>query len=124
MNTKRPVNVNVFNYRFPIPAIASILHRVSGVLLFLAIPFMMWLLQLSLSSPTDFEQARSYLEMPLVKFLIWGCVTALFYHLFAGIRHMLMDLGYAESLAGGRASAKIIIAISMISAILVGVWLW
>jgi len=124
VKTKRPVNVNVLKYRFPVPAIVSILHRVSGVILFLFIPLMLWLLQLSLSSPADFEQAHNYIAMPVMRFFIWGCLSALFYHLFAGIRHLIMDLGYAESLTGAGLSSSLVIAASVVLSFLVGVWLW
>lgn len=124
MKAKRPVNINVFKYRFPVPAIASILHRVTGVILFLCIPFMLWALQVSLGSAADFEQVRSYFSSPLVKFLIWGSLSSLFYHLFAGIRHMVMDMGYAESLEGGRLGAMLVIAAAILMSIMAGVWLW
>ena len=124
MKTKRPVNINVLQYRFPVPAIASILHRISGVVLFLAIPFALWLLQTSLQSPGDFEQVRHYIEMPVIKFFVWACLAALFYHLLAGIRHFMMDSGFAESFRGASMSACVVITVSTILAIMAGVWLW
>lgn len=124
VKARRPININVFHYRFPLPAIASILHRVTGVILFLLIPFMLWLLQSTITSPTDFEITKSYLANPILKCVIWGGLVALFYHLFAGIRHLIMDLGHGESLAAAQAGSKIIIGLSALAAVLVGVWLW
>lgn len=124
MKAKRPLNVNVFHYRFPLPAIVSILHRVSGVLLFLFIPFLLYALQLSLSSAAGFDEVTIYLNQPVIKFVVWACMSAFVYHLFAGIRHLFMDSGYGESLVGGRFTSVLVMLFSLIFIVLAGVWLW
>lgn len=124
MKHKRPINLNLFTIHFPIPAIVSILHRITGVILFLLIPFMIWGLGLSLSSQQDFEQVYQFLTSPLMKFIIWCVLAALIYHLIAGVRHLLMDMGIGEELKTGKLGALLTIIISLILIVLAGVWLW
>lgn len=124
MKQQRPRNLNLFTIRFPIPAIVSILHRISGVILFLLIPFIIWGLNLSLSSGQDYDDLHQFLTTPIMKFIIWGSLSAFIYHLVAGIRHILMDMGIGEELKSGRLSSQITIIISVILIILAGIWLW
>jgi succinate dehydrogenase / fumarate reductase cytochrome b subunit len=124
MNNKRPKNLNLFTISFPIPAIVSILHRVSGVFLFLLFPLLLWMFSLSLSSEQSFTQLHDNLTSPFAKFLIWVVLAALCYHLVAGIRHLLMDLHIGEELKSGRRGAKLTMVVSIVLAVLVGVWLW
>lgn len=124
MTKQRPKNLNLLTIRFPLPAIVSILHRISGVILFLMIPFGLWALDLSLSSPEDFDNLHQFLSSPLMKLIIWGLLSAFIYHFFAGIRHLLMDIHVGDELKSGRLSAKLTMIISIIFIILAGVWLW
>lgn len=91
---QRPVNLDLQTIRFPITAIASILHRVSGVITFVAVGILLWLLGTSLSSPEGFLTAASIMDSFFVKFIMWGILTALAYHVVVGIRHLMMDFGY------------------------------
>ena len=124
MNKKRPVNLDLTKFRFPLPAITSILHRVSGVVLFLATPLLLWLLARSLASPESFAALRVSLAQPLWKLVVLALLAALLYHLVAGVRHLLMDLHIGDSLAGGRLGARAILGVSVVAVALVGVWLW
>ena len=84
----RPVNLDLQTIHFPITAIASILHRVSGVITFVAIGILLWLLSISLSSPVGFMEASDIVDGFFVKFILWGILTALAYHIAGGIRHL------------------------------------
>jgi succinate dehydrogenase / fumarate reductase, cytochrome b subunit len=106
------------------PAIVSILHRISGVILFLLIPLMLWGLRLSLTSETSFNDLHDYLTTSYVKFILWCCLSALIYHVVAGVRHILMDMGIGEELKSGKVSAVLTLLISVVFIILTGVWLW
>ncbi|MBC3976132.1 succinate dehydrogenase cytochrome b556 subunit [Morganella morganii] len=122
---QRPVNLDLQTIHFPIPAIASILHRVSGVITFIAVAILLWLLGLSLSSPEEFAQAADIMSGFFAKFILWGILTALAYHICGGIRHMLMDFGFVdETLAAGISSAKISMVLTVILAVLAGVLVW
>lgn len=121
---QRPKNLNLFTIRFPVPAIASILHRISGFILFILIPFILWGLFLSLDSEQSFDNLHQVLSTSWIKFVVWGSLSAFLYHFIAGIRHLLMDIGIGEELKSGRLSAMLTMAIAFILIILTGVWLW
>ncbi|KAA1177651.1 succinate dehydrogenase cytochrome b556 subunit [Photorhabdus heterorhabditis] len=122
---QRPVNLDLQTIHFPVSAVASILHRVSGVITFIAVGILLWLLGMSLSSQEGFQQAADIMTSFFAKFIVWGILTALAYHICGGIRHLLMDFGYLEeNLAVGSASAKVAIALSVILSILAGVLVW
>ncbi|HSW69077.1 MAG TPA: succinate dehydrogenase, cytochrome b556 subunit [Gammaproteobacteria bacterium] len=124
MKKQRPKNLNLFTIRYPMPAIASILHRISGFILFFTIPFLIWALRESLASQQSFDDIHLILTAPWLKFIFWCILSAFFYHFVAGIRHLLMDIGIGEELKSGKFSALATIAIAAILIILTGVWLW
>lgn len=124
MNKKRPVNLDLRKVKFPITAIGSILHRITGVIIFLFIPLSLWALQVSLASPSGFKVVKIYASNPVISFFIWGFLTALIYHLFAGIRHLLMDIGLGETFKAARAANLIVFSLTIVSMILLGIWLW
>jgi succinate dehydrogenase / fumarate reductase cytochrome b subunit len=120
----RPVNLDLQTIRFPITAIASILHRVTGVMMFVAVGILLWLLSISLSSPEGFQSAVNIVDSFLVKLILWGIVTALAYHIAGGIRHLIMDLGYFEDLESGTKTAKIAFGVTIVLALLGGILVW
>ncbi len=124
MKKQRPVHLDLQTIRFPATAIASILHRVSGVIMLFAVGILIWLLNESLASPESFAVTQSLFDNLLVKFVIWGILTALGYHLIVGVRHLIMDSGRWEELASGIASAKAAFALSIVFSIIVGIWVW
>ncbi len=105
-------------------AIASILHRISGIALFLLLPLMLFILGKSLHSEDLFIQTKSMLTSPYYKLGLWVFSAALIYHVLAGIRHILMDMGYGEHLSSGRRSAILVIVLSVILTIFLGIWIW
>jgi succinate dehydrogenase / fumarate reductase cytochrome b subunit len=105
--------------------VTSILHRVTGLILFVGTIFMMYALSLSLESQEGFDAAAALLtESFIAKFIAWGLLSALLYHFFAGIKHLVMDAGYCEEIESGNAAAKATLAISAVSIVLAGVWVW
>ena len=122
---QRPVNLDLSTIRFPVTAISSILHRVTGVITLVALAILLWLLGLSLSSPEGFQHAATIMDGFFAKFIMWGILTALAYHAVGGIRHMLMDFGYlAETLQAGTRSAQVAFGITVVLSILAGVLVW
>ncbi|AUH01553.1 succinate dehydrogenase cytochrome b556 subunit [Pectobacteriaceae bacterium CE70] len=122
---QRPVNLDLQTIRFPITAIASILHRASGVITFVAVGILLWLLGISLSSPEGFMQAAAIMDSFIVKFIVWGILTALAYHIVGGLRHLLMDFGYIEEdLVSGTRSANLSFIITVVLSFLAGVLVW
>lgn len=92
--------------------------------IFVGIAVLLWLFSESLSSEQGFNNAGMWLDNSLVKLTVWAVLAGLLYHLIAGIKHLIMDLGIGETLQGGRTGAKLVIALSVIAIVLTGVWLW
>ena len=124
MNSQRPVNLDLRTIKLPVTAYTSILHRISGVILFLGLVVLLYGLDMSLASEESFEELKACLASPLAKFVIWGLLSALLYHLVAGIRHLFMDAGVGETLEGGKTGSKIVIAVAVVLIVLAGVWVW
>ena len=124
MNDKRPVNLDIGTIHLPITAYVSILHRVSGVALFVISGLFIWMLDRSLTSEETFAALQGILTHPLVKVVLWGMLAALAYHMVAGIRHMFMDFGVGESLKGGVLGAKLVLVIAAVLIIFAGAWVW
>ncbi|WP_372613789.1 succinate dehydrogenase, cytochrome b556 subunit [Halomonas sp.] len=125
MNSKRPVNLDLTTIQFPLPALTSIAHRITGVILFIGLIFAFWALDTSLSSPLGFEAVRDTLaNNVLAKLITWGLLSALAFHLVAGIKHLLMDLDIGVTLEGGVKKAQATVVVSVVLIILAGVWIW
>jgi len=124
VNKKRPVNLELSSIKFPPMAIASLLHRISGIALFLLLPMMLFLLNKSLRSEPFFLETKILLTNPYYKLAVWAFSAVLIYHVIAGIRHLLMDMGFGEHLETGRRSAILVIVLSTILTIFLGIWIW
>ncbi|MCK0536140.1 succinate dehydrogenase, cytochrome b556 subunit [Alcanivorax sp. CY1518] len=124
VNDKRPVNLDLTTIKFPVPALASISHRISGIAIFVALPILLWMLDRSLASPESFAQLKACLANPWAKLVLWGVLAALSYHLVAGTRHLIMDLGFGDTLEAGRRGAVLVFIISIVLIVLAGVWVW
>lgn len=122
MKTKRPVNLDLRTIHFPLAAVASITHRVSGVIVFVAIFGLLYLLDLSLSTEEAFNSLAAL--GPFAKFLLWGVLSALAYHTVAGVRHLFLDLGLGESKEGGPRTALATFIVSAVLILLLGLWIW
>jgi succinate dehydrogenase / fumarate reductase cytochrome b subunit len=119
----RPVFQAVLKYRYPVTAIVSVLHRISGVILFFCIPLLLWMLGKSLASADGFSAIQLCLQSPLARVVVWLILAGLLYHLVAGIRHLLSDAGVGESVKAARRSAYLVFLITIILLITVGVLL-
>ncbi len=124
VNTTRPIHLDLTRMKFPPMAIVSILHRISGVLLFLLLPLVLYLLHAALHSQDSFTQLQAFTALSSVRFFLWVLICAAGFHLLAGIRHMIMDCGLAEHLKSARVTAYLIFMLEVIVMIFAGVWLW
>jgi len=100
-----PRYLNLFKIALPLPGVSSILHRLSAIAIFVLSLPMMWLLVFSLSSEANYEIIILLFKNFLFKSLFTLFITAIFYHFISGLRHLVMDFGYWETLKAGRMSA-------------------
>ncbi|SET33882.1 succinate dehydrogenase subunit C [Nitrosomonas marina] len=125
LKKQRPKHLNLFKISQPLPAIVSIMHRISGVLLFFpGIPLLLYGLQMLLESTDSFEALHAFIQNPLVKGLILMFVWFGLHHLCAGIRYLALDLHYGIALTHARASSKWVLAVSVTLTLAVGISLW
>ncbi len=124
MKKERPKHLDLRVIKQPIPAIASILHRVSGAGLFLMLPLLIYLLQLSLESPQSFETFKAVVGHPFAKLVLLGLLWAFLHHFCMGIRILLIDLNMGTDLQAARSSAKAVMAVSLVLTAILGVTLW
>jgi succinate dehydrogenase cytochrome b subunit len=121
----RPVYLNLVAIRQPLPAVVSILHRVSGALLFLVgIPALLWGVQMTLSSPDAFGAWKSAMAHPFAKLVALALAWAYIHHLLAGIRHLLLDLHIGIDLPAARRSSAVVLVVALLLTALVAVRLW
>lgn len=101
------------NYRMPLASIVSILHRISGFLIFLALPLILYLFQMSLLSEDTFKYFAGIASHPLVKLVILALCWAYFQHFCAGVRHLFMDLHLGLDKDSARTSAATVLGVSL-----------
>ncbi|ATD65380.1 succinate dehydrogenase, cytochrome b556 subunit [Neisseria weixii] len=120
----RPVFLEIPNIRLPIPGIVSILHRISGVVLFIALPVLLYLLSGTLSQQSDFEAYRAFVSNPLVKLALIGLLWAYLHHSLAGIRFLLLDAHKGLELNTARNTAKLVFVAALVLTVVIGALLW
>jgi succinate dehydrogenase / fumarate reductase cytochrome b subunit len=120
---KRPLSPRLSIYRWQPAMIASIAHRASGIVLFLFVPLYLWLLHDMTGSPESFAAASEWLHSGLGKFSLWVVGTALIYHFCNGIRFLVLDAGFGETREIMRSSARNVIVIAAVTAIILAVLL-
>ena len=120
-NRHRPKNLNLFTIRLPINAAVSILHRASGVGLFLALPLILLALQYSVGSPESYAILTNLFNTWFIKLVLIGLSWAFFHHFFAGTRHLLQDIHWMTSLDNTRLSGK---AVLYLVALAVAIFAW
>jgi succinate dehydrogenase / fumarate reductase cytochrome b subunit len=120
----RPVNLDIGTMRLPITAWTSITHRASGVFLFIGTAVLIWMLDASLRSPESFASLQATLDSVPVKLVLWAILAGAAYHSVAGIKHLVMDFGFGETMEGGVLGARIVIALAVVFTLLAGAWIW
>jgi succinate dehydrogenase / fumarate reductase cytochrome b subunit len=121
---RRPKYLNLIEIKLPLPGFVSILHRISGAGLFLCLPLLIYLLQLSLASPESFDSLKVLVGHPLVKLILLGLIWAYLHHFCMGIRVLLLDVHVGIEKPQARASAMAVLAVSLALTGIAGVMLW
>lgn len=124
MLKKRPKHLALHLIRLPLPGLISILHRVSGLALFFALPLLLLTLQYSLRSIVTYTQLQEVLAHPFAKLILLGLLWAFLHHFCAGLRYLAIDLHYVSTLKQARGSSKIVLLVSLLLTILIGAKLW
>ena len=125
MVKQRPVYLNLVRIRLPLPGIVSILHRISGALLFLlGIPLLLAGVAASLASPDSYESLKGALSHPFAKLVLIGFLWAYLHHFCAGVRYLLLDILKGIDLPSARRSSAAVIAVSLLLTGVIGARLW
>jgi succinate dehydrogenase / fumarate reductase cytochrome b subunit len=118
-NHTRPVFLNLFKIHLPVTAVLSVAHRLTGIVLFLMIPVLIYLLDLSLSGPEGFARVRSLIQQPLWHSSLILLTWFLAHHFFAGIRYLLIDIDIGVQPVSSRRGAWVVLAAGIVTVILV-----
>jgi succinate dehydrogenase / fumarate reductase, cytochrome b subunit len=113
-----PVFFDLYRIKFPVTAVVSMGHRVSGVLLALCVPVLVYLFQLSLSGPDGYARAGALFQHPAIGAVTVVLIWALAHHVLAGVRHLLFDIHVGTALRTARISAWLVLAVELAIAIL------
>src|SRR5450631_2944537 len=124
MNKPRPKYLALHQIKLSLPGIVSVLHRISGLILFCALPLLLLMLQYSLASIETYTQLFSLLDNPLLKLMLLGLVWAFMHHFCAGLRYLAIDMHLVHDLAQARNSSKVVMVVSLALTVLMGVKLW
>ncbi len=116
---KRPVFLTLYQIRFPVTAVLSIIHRITGVLLSIAIPFLIYLLDQSVTSAEGYMAVQECFASPGLRFISGVLVWFLCYHFLAGIRFLIIDLGVGTEKTIARNTAWLIHGLAVLAAILI-----
>lgn len=125
LQNKRPKHLNLFKIRQPLPAVVSILHRISGALLFFpGIPLLLCSLQMLLESQQSFVALQDYLRSPVTKLMLLLPLWFFLHHLCAGIRHLALDLHIGITLTQARIGSMLVVVAGILLTVLIGIILW
>jgi len=121
MTDKRPVYLNLLKIRLPLAGIISFAHRITGVLLFLALPFAVYLLDLSIESAASFAKVQQLLNQPLMLIVQILILWSIAHHFFAGIRFLLIDAEIGVEKSAARTGSWLVVVAELLTLIVV-IW--
>ena len=125
MKRNRPKNMDLTTIKLPVMGLASILHRISAIVIWFSLFYFLPTLYFSLSSSEGFDHITQMLDNNLIaQFFAWGFLTAFGYYVMGGVKHIIQEFGYFETLEGGRLISQIAIGSGIFISILFGVWIW
>ncbi|MDO6474612.1 succinate dehydrogenase, cytochrome b556 subunit [Alteromonas sp. 1_MG-2023] len=125
MKDIRPRNMDLTTIKLPVMGLASILHRICAVIIWFSLAWFLPLLFLSLQGAEGFENVQSLISGNFIaQFFTWGFLTALGYYMMGGIKHLIQEFGYFETLEGGKLISQVAIASGILLSVLFGFWVW
>lgn len=120
----RPKNLNLLTIRLPINAVVSILHRLSGMALFMMTPLLIWAMQASLSNEASFYSMTTLLKHWSFKLLFIALAWPFFHHFYAGLRHLGQDIHWMTTLNQARFSSRIVLVLGVSSVLGFAYCIW
>jgi succinate dehydrogenase / fumarate reductase cytochrome b subunit len=124
MNKIRPKHLALHKIKLPLPGIVSILHRISGAVLFVALPLLLFIFDQSLRSIETYTNLTEVLSHPILKLTLLGLMWAFLHHFCAGLRYLAIDLHLLSHISVARTSSKWVMLVSLSLTIVLGVKLW
>jgi len=121
---QRPKYLNLVEIRLPLPGVTSIMHRISGGVLFLTLPILVYLFQLSLGTPQEFETLKAIVGNPIAKLILLALMWGFIHHFCMGIRILLIDVHHCVELQAARQSAMVVLCVSIPVTLILAVKLW
>ena len=123
-NNKRPKNLNLLSVKFPMSAVMSVGHRAAGILLFLLLPYFIYLLQLSVVNESGFMEVKAELHNPLFKVFLLITIWALAHHFFAGIRYFFLDFDIGIEKKWAQKTAVLVMVMGFVTFFISSVYLF
>jgi succinate dehydrogenase / fumarate reductase cytochrome b subunit len=120
MTTNRPVFLDFWHLKLPISGLVSILHRISGVMMVACVPVLAAMFALALSGPEGFAASVTFFDHPLIIIARLLLGWAVLHHLFAGVRHLFLDLGWGVELPVARTTAWTVLVAAVVMVIVGG----
>ena len=124
MNKKRPVNLDIRTIQLPLTALTSILHRISGIMLFIFLGLILYMLSKSLESEKGFNEVKEIFSSPFGKVSFWLVYSSFIYHLVCGLLLVIMDVGVGHTLKGSNRASTIVLVVSGVLMVAGAVWIW
>ncbi|MEM0910340.1 MAG: succinate dehydrogenase, cytochrome b556 subunit [Pseudomonadota bacterium] len=125
MKKERPKNMDLTTIKLPVMGVASILHRISAVVIWVSLAFFLTILSISLNTEEGFNSIQNLLSNNFIaQFFTWGFLTAFGYYTMGGAKHLLQEFGYFESLVGGKMISQVAIGLGIVLSILFAIWIW
>lgn len=124
MNKIRPKHLALHKIKLPLPGVVSILHRISGAVLFVALPLLLFILDQSLRSIETYTNLTEVLSHPILKLTLLGLMWAFLHHFCAGLRYLAIDLHLVSHISAARTSSKWVMLMSLSLTTVLGVKLW
>ena len=124
MKNNRPKNLNLFTISLSVNALVSILHRVSGVGLFILLPLLLVGMQVSFASEADFLRVLAVLDHWMIKVVLICFSWAFFHHFYAGLRHLAQDVHWMHGLNQARTSSRVLMGLVLISVLYFAFLIW
>lgn len=124
-NNSRPVDIQLLKFSWPVTAIASILHRITAVIIWVGLGIGIATLCYAVQSPEAFATVAETISSNfLAQFVVWGLLTAYGYYCMGTIKHLLQDMGYFEEFDGGKLISWTALGLGVVLSIIAGVYVW